>query len=124
MNEDAGTAPRATRKGSTALNVYCLPEEHQAIHVRAAQSGLSTSAYLRQLGLGYQPKSVYDLDQVEVLARVNADQARLGNLLKMWLADDARLKRFDEAQMRATIVLAMERIQACQAALLDAAKKA
>ena len=112
-----------TRKGSTALTVYCLPDELATIHANAAVASLSASAYLRQLGLGYEPRSVLDHEYVERMEKINADQARLGNLLKMWLADDERLGRFDADQMTATIALAMDRIKECQAALLDAARK-
>jgi hypothetical protein len=49
-------------------------------------TGLSLSSYLRGSGLGYQPKSILDLRAVEDLAGVNADQGRLGGLLKLWLS--------------------------------------
>jgi hypothetical protein len=33
-----------------------------------------------------RPKSVYDLEAVEQLAKVGADLGRLGGLLKLWLS--------------------------------------
>lgn len=50
------TAP-TTRKGSTPIKVYCLPEEKQQIEANAAATGLSTSAYLLKVGLGYRVRS-------------------------------------------------------------------
>ncbi len=113
----------ATRKASTPIKVYVLPDELVAIQVAADAAGLSASNYLRNLGLGFEPRSMIDQRQVVELAKINADQARLGNLLKMWLADDERLHQYEPAQMRATIEHAMQRIQEFQAQLLQTAKK-
>lgn len=114
---------RPTRKGITPIKVYCLPDELASIKANAVVAGLTASTYLRRLGLGFEPRSILDHQYVEKLSKINADQSRLGNLLKMWLADDARLQRFDSNQMTATIELALERIKGCQVALLDAARK-
>lgn len=115
--------PAVTRKGSTPIKVYVLPEELAAIQAAADAAGLSASTYLRNLGLGFEPRSVIDQRQVAVLARINADQARLGNLLKLWLADDERLREYEPAQLRATILQALERIQQFQAKLLQTVRK-
>lgn len=69
----------------------------------AKSCGLSTSAYLRALGLNYQPKSILDLQTVPTLAKVNADQGRLGGLLKMLLTNDNRLKKAGKEQTQKTI---------------------
>lgn len=115
--------PAPTRKGSTPIKVYVLPEELVAIQAAADSAGLSASTYLRNLGLGFEPRSVIDQRQVAVLAKINADQARLGNLLKLWLADDERLHQHEPTQMRATIDLAMRRILEFQAELLQTVRK-
>jgi len=44
------------------------------------------SAYLRNLGLGFQPHSTLDQEAVLALLKVNADQGRLGGLFKLWLS--------------------------------------
>ena len=54
--------------------------------MRAAATGLSVSAYLRNLGLGFQPHSPLDQEAVLALIKVNADQGRLGGLFKLWLS--------------------------------------
>lgn len=76
-----------TRERNRPLRVVVSPSERARIEALAAAAGLSVSAYLRSVGLGYQPRSVVDLDAVERLAKVNADLGRLGGLLKLWLTD-------------------------------------
>lgn len=69
------------------LYVWVSAEERAEVERRAASTGLSVSAYLRSLGLGHEPRSVYDLEAVGALAAVNGDLGRLGGLLKLWLAE-------------------------------------
>ncbi len=83
-----------TRKGSPAIKVRVLPDEKATIEALAQSTGLSASSYLRIVGLGYQPRSVLDLERVRDLVRINGDLGRLGGLLKLWLSDDARLAEF------------------------------
>jgi hypothetical protein len=48
-------------------------------------TGLSFSDYLRTLGVGHSPKSIFDQDAILALVKLHADQGRLGGLLKLWL---------------------------------------
>ena len=75
-----------SRDRNRPLKVFVSERERAEIETRAAATGLSVSAYLRNLGLGFQPHST--LDQVAILAliKVNADQGRLGGLFKLWLS--------------------------------------
>jgi hypothetical protein len=68
------------------LKVVVSHAERAAIEERAGASGLSVSAYLRSLGIGHTPKSLIDLKTVATLVGINADQGRLGGLLKLWLS--------------------------------------
>jgi len=68
------------------LKVVVSQRERADIETRAAATGLSVSAYLRNLGLGFQPQSTLDHEAVLALLKVNADQGRLGGLLKLWLS--------------------------------------
>ena len=43
-------------------------------------AGLAVAAYLRDFGLGFEPRSVLYQRQVAVLATINTDPARLGKL--------------------------------------------
>lgn len=83
-----------TRKNSTPIKVYCLPEEKESIQRNADLAGLSTAAFLRKVGMGYEVESFVDVDQVRELSRVNGDLGRLGGLLKLWLTDDVRTRNF------------------------------
>ena len=113
----------ATRKSSPRLKVYCLPDEKAHIEGGARNAGKSASAYLLALGMGYEVGSVIDAELVGELAKVNADQGRLGGLLKLWLTNDERFAGFDEATMRATIKAVLSKIEATQDALLELATR-
>ena len=101
---------RITRKSSTPIKVYCLPEEKEHIEAQEKRAGTSTARYLREVGQGYKIKGVIDCEQVRELARINGDLNRLGGLLKLWLADDARTAQFD----RSTILAVLSKIEATQ----------
>lgn len=101
---------KVTRKGSTPIKVYCLPDERAAIEANAEAAGLSVSAYLLAVGQGYQVRGVTDFENVRELMRVNGDLGRLGGLLKLWLTDDARTAHFGPATIHALLA----RIEATQ----------
>ncbi len=98
-----GKDRKITRKGSSPIKVYCLPEERRQIEVNAKAAGLSMSTYLLSIGMGYQIRGIVDSIQVEKLARINGDLGRLGGLLKLWLTNDARVAHFGEATIRAVL---------------------
>jgi hypothetical protein len=75
------------RDKARPLKVLLSPTERRDIEQRAGATGLAPSGYLRSLGLGYQPKSMLDQRLIQDLAKVNADQGRLGGLLKLWLSE-------------------------------------
>lgn len=76
-----------TRERQKPLRVYVSPKERQAILALARDCRLPPSTYLRRIGLGYQPKSSIDRESIRELVKVNADQGRLGGLLKLWLSE-------------------------------------
>lgn len=94
---------KITRKNSPPAKVYCLPDERRQVEALARASGLSLSAYLLNVGMGYQVRGILDNKRVEELARINGDLGRLGGLLKLWLTDDARVMAFGEATIRALL---------------------
>lgn len=68
--------------------VTFTPEEKVKVKDLADRLGLSISEFLRNLALGYRlpdPSILAAADEIRDLLRVNADQARLGNLLKLAL---------------------------------------
>jgi len=89
-----------TRKQGRHLRVPVLPEEEAAIKQKAAETGLSIAAYLRNVGMGYPVTGIVDCQQVRELARINGDLGRLGGLLKLWLSNDSRTAAFGESTIR------------------------
>ena len=75
-----------SRDRNRPLKVFVSERERADIETRAAATGLSVSAYLRNLGLGFQPHSTLDQQAILALLKVNADQGRLGGLFKLWLS--------------------------------------
>lgn len=112
-----------TRKNGRHLRVPVLPEEEEAIKANAKACALTVAAYLRNVGLGYQPKSVLDRKAIADLAKVNADLGRLGGLLKMWLANDEKLEMYEPVQIQQTIHGVLAKIAEVQLELLEKVKK-
>ena len=83
----------ATRKHGKHLRVPVLPSEEAVIRANAAKANLTVAEYLRRLSLGHEIQSTLDAQHVLQIAKVNADQGRLGGLLKLWLNDDANWPR-------------------------------
>ncbi|MFU8797094.1 MAG: conjugal transfer transcriptional regulator TraJ [Gammaproteobacteria bacterium] len=114
--------PLARRKGRH-LRVPVLPTEEETIKRQAAAAGLSISAYLRNLALGYEIRSALDQDLVLQLAKINGDQGRLGGLLKLWLTNDEKLAAYDRGQMLEVIRGVLDRIKETQGQMLELVKK-
>jgi hypothetical protein len=81
------TKERDVRDRQKPIKVYVSEEERREIEAKAEACQLAPSAYLRSVGIGYKPKSAFDREAIEVLAKLNADQGRLGGLLKLWLSE-------------------------------------
>jgi hypothetical protein len=98
----ANQAQHITRK-HCHLRVPVLPEEALAIKAQAQAVGLPVAAYLRNVGLGIEVKSVLDYQRIGELAKINGDLGRLGGLLKLWLTNDERLRRIRAGELRAVL---------------------
>jgi hypothetical protein len=92
-----------TRKSSTPIKVYCLPEEKAQITENAKAAGLSLSTFLLRVGAGFEARTVLDYQRIEELARINGDLGRLGGLLKLWLTNDERLRGVRAEELRALL---------------------
>ncbi len=92
-----------SRDRNRPLKVVVSKRERAEIETRAAATGLSVSAYLRNLGLGFQPQSTLNHEAVLALLRVNADQGRLGGLFKLWRSGQSAPSN-DAMQIRALLV--------------------
>lgn len=123
MNARMDNDVKATRKGSTPIKVWCLPEEKASIEENARKAGMSVSMYLRNVGMGYRIKGVIDAELVLKLAKINGDQGRLGGLLKLWLTNSEKLSSQNPEQVRRVIHGVLERIVTMQIAMLDLVEK-
>jgi hypothetical protein len=91
--EEEGNLPpvRAKREPierGKPLSTYLSPSAKRAFAEDVQASGLTASAYLRAVITGGTVRATpVNLTAVRTLAKVNADQARLGNLLKLYLQD-------------------------------------
>jgi hypothetical protein len=75
------------RPRKNRIQVWCTDSEFALIKANALNSKLSYSEFLRNLGTGHEPKSGFDIEAIHNLAKLHADQGRLGGLLKLWLSD-------------------------------------
>jgi hypothetical protein len=94
---------KLTRKNSTPVKVYCLPDEKIQIMAKSKAAGLTLSKYLLNVGIGYEISSILDHRRINDLARVNGDMGRLGGLLKLWLTNDERVAKFDSKTIYALL---------------------
>ena len=119
LKGEGGPGYRRLRKGMTTakpgrqlhkIKVSASTAEREAIVTAAASVGLSTSSYLRQIGLAYRPTSIVDLERVDAMMKLSQETKGLGHLLKWWLADDPRLANFAHVEMPVKIRQALARI--------------
>ncbi len=115
-------AEKPKRRERHHIKIWCSADEKAAIEGLAKDAGLSASSYLRLIGLGYKPRSVVDMDEVQRLVAINGDLGRLGGLLKLWLTDDPKLDEFKPDQMRRIIRGVLSKIEAGQEELREIAK--
>jgi ABC-type uncharacterized transport system substrate-binding protein len=117
-DETVVTAKPTSLKHAQQLRVPVMPEDKRVIEANAADVGLSVAAYLRELGLRRVVPSVLDHRAVAELARVAADQGRLGGLLKLFLTMDDKLEQLGgQRDLRARVVVLLQRIGETQKAL-------
>ncbi|TCS59952.1 plasmid mobilization protein [Varunaivibrio sulfuroxidans] len=74
-------------KNRVPVTVWLRPEEKSEVVALARQARLSISDLVRRLATGRALPDVHRHEAVIALVKVNADQARLGNLLRMALSD-------------------------------------
>lgn len=103
-----------TRKYGKHLRVPVLLSEEKIIKANAAKASLTVAEYLRRLSLGYVIKGTLDSECVLQLAKVNADQGRLGGLLKLWLTDDTKLAACGSAWTAGVVRAILKRIETNQ----------
>ena len=75
-------------KGRAQIKAYLTPNEKREVTALANQARLTTSELIRRLVLNQKLPNVRQHEAVIDLVKINADQARLGNLLRMALMDE------------------------------------
>ncbi|MGH2291278.1 MULTISPECIES: conjugal transfer transcriptional regulator TraJ [Pseudomonas] len=111
-------AERDTRKYGKHLRVPVLPSEELTIKENASKASLTVAEYLRRLSLGYEITSTLDSQYVAQIVKINADQGRLGGLLKLWLTDDAKLTACGTPLTPGMVRALLKRIEANQDEML------
>lgn len=107
--------PRGAR-AKNPIQIPVTPEERAAITQTAKNCNMPVAALLRQLGLGYQPRSISDLLTQRELMRMRGDLGRFGGLLKLWLVD-APGKAVSEREVRDALNHALETMDEVRAFL-------
>lgn len=77
------------RERNRPLRVVVSAAERDTITQGARAANLSVSAYLRALGLGYEPRSTIDHEAVSEVVKAHGGLAKVGGLLKLWLSERA-----------------------------------
>lgn len=111
------------RRKLVSLRVYCLSEERMIIEGNAKATGKSLSEYLRSVGMGVRIKTVLDQQAIRELIKINADQGRLGGLLKALLTNDERLDGYTGVQLQNITLSTLRDIQAVQTQLFNFVSK-
>ncbi len=103
MPKPRSTKEEARPNRARTMRFRVNADEEDEIENRARSAGLSLSAYLRGVALNHPIRSVYDLDAVSDLIKVNGDLGRVAGLLKLWLAEKPGqgASRFDVDRMMA-----------------------
>lgn len=97
------TATKEVRVRNTPLKVYVTPTEREHIETLAKRTHKTSSALLRDLAMGFEPRSSFDRDAIEALIRLHADQGRLGGLLKLWLSGEQRAQGASVSDVRSLL---------------------
>lgn len=68
------------------IHIRLSKEEKNIFLQKASEAGVRTiSDYVRRVVLRFKLRNAYELDRELDLIKLNADQARLGNLVNQWL---------------------------------------
>ena len=88
-------------KRNIDIHFRCTDREYRSIRAKAGKAGVSISEYLRRVATGKRLHAVYDREAIGVLATINGDLARIGNLFRMAMTEfadetDARARQLAE----------------------------
>jgi len=81
-DENIQELKKPKRKRQKVIQVVVTDLEKSQIEANAKLANLSASQYLRELGLGYKPKSLVDVVVIQEIRSLKSDMNRVGGLLK------------------------------------------
>lgn len=87
------------RKRQKVIQVVVTDLEKSQIEANAKLANLSASQYLRELGLGYKPKSLVDVVVIQEIRSLKSDMNRVGGLLKNLMSGQV----IDPKEIRSTV---------------------
>ena len=82
--KNRGGRPKSDNPRTEVIPCKATKEEKKQIQEQAQKVGLSTSEYLRNLGMNYPITSIVDELSYTLLAKAHGDLGRLGGLFKYW----------------------------------------
>lgn len=113
------TGGRAGRLHGQRIEVWLTADEKRALGDRAAQAGLSVSAYMRAAGMNHPIQAKADIEAAAHLVKVAADLGRFGGLLKLWLSE-----RRDEGAPAVRVSHVLDETRTLQQRMLQLAMQA
>jgi hypothetical protein len=108
-----------TRRECTPVKVWVTGTEKAAIGKKAAAHSMSSSRYLRALGLALPIQCTIDQRAVLDLLKINADLGRLGGLIKMWLNSDQSFESGSGQALQRKLNGTLNQIQTLQKQMSD-----
>jgi hypothetical protein len=79
-----------TRKKTRIVRVRVTPQEWASIESLVDTCSLSVPEFMRQMAIGYTPKSTLDAQAIIEMAQVNGDMVRVVGILKLWLSTESK----------------------------------
>ncbi len=99
---------------SKVVKLYMPPDEYEHFSEQAKRAGMALSAYIRQVGLGYEVPEKTDKDAVLELLKAKNELGRLGGLFKYFLGSHEQLPVAPE-ELRAVL----RKIEATQQMMVE-----
>ena len=115
--------PKSKEPKTKNIAVWVTKEEHQIIKSKAHYSALSTSSYLRMLGMNYRLKSKIDAIAVDELVKAKADLGRIGGLFKLWLVHHDNGKANLGSKSYSEVETIVDELESKQIELLSSASR-
>ncbi|MDG6882831.1 conjugal transfer relaxosome component TraJ [Phocoenobacter uteri] len=101
------------------LKVCLSKSDKEEIKIKANSLGMTTSTFLRNLGLGFKPTSTLDQDAILELVKINTAQSRLGNLMALALKNPEKMSLYGDKDIATKIDTLLDEIAKLQITMLS-----